>query len=250
MAIQHRVNSDMQEEEQEQDNHIRNPQLIATHLARLQRGHFLVGISIAGTSNSYNSMLVKIDTDKHTMLLDILHPEAAHLKILKYKDFTFNVSYDGINISFKGTVKELIDDDDTQAYLVDFPDKLLYQQRRQTFRSSVSRDTLLPVTLTNPKDNTSCKGTISNVSIGGLRLQLEHAEEYSFDKLSLLSCTFVTTEDVEISCSVEVRNITIDSAHGPTTVGVQFKNLDNQQKRYIQNFSLQMEREMIKRQRS
>ena len=237
-------------QEEEQDNHIRKPDLIATHLSRLRRENILGKINIAGTKNSFNSMLVNVDATQQTLLLDVLHPETAHQQIMKRKDFSFNASHNGINVSFKGTVKKLIDDNDTPAYLVDFPDKLFYQQRRQTFRSPVSKDTLLPITLTNPKDNTSCKGTISNVSIGGLRLQLEHTEEYSFEKLNLLSSTFVTTEDVEISCSVEVRNIAIGGAHRPITVGLQFKNLDNQQKRHIQNFSLQMERQMIKRQRS
>ncbi|MCK4742524.1 MAG: flagellar brake protein [Sulfuriflexus sp.] len=233
-----------------EDDNIIKPSLIAAHLGRLQHERTLVKISIVGTKNSFNSMLVNVNADAQTILLDVLHPEAAHKKLLEKKKFILNVEQNGIKISFKGAVKKIIIDDDKPAYLIDFPKKILYQQRRQAFRAPIGRDTLLEITLTDKKTKKTSKGIINNVSREGLCLQFDHTEKFNFNKFMHLSSQFLTTENVEIICDVEIRNITDDSVHRHTKVGVQFKTLDKQQRQHIQNFALQMERKMIKRQRA
>lgn len=238
----------MQEENQE--DYIVKPDLIAAHLGRLQREHLLVKISIAETANSFNSMLVKIDAENRTMLLDVLHPSSAHQQIIDKKDFNFYVEQHGIKISFKGSVKKVVEDDEKPAYLIDFPDKLLYQQRREAFRAPISKDTLLTITLTSADKKKTYKGMIDNVSRGGLCLRFDHAEKCDFEEFSHLSSQFVTTENIEMTCDVEIRNVTPDSVHRHTIIGVKFKKLDKQQKRHIQNFALRMERKMIKRKRA
>jgi len=235
---------------EEQDDHITKPSIIAAHLGRLQREHQLVKLNIVGTDNSFNSMLVSIDPAKQTMLLDVLHPDTAHQQLIKKKDFNFNVESDGVKISFNGTIQKLVEDDGKPAYFVNFPDKLLYKQRRQAFRAPISKGDLLSITLTDTEMTKSCKGIIDNVSRGGLCLQIDHGENWHFEKFSILSAQFFTTENIEIICDIEVRNIKPDQVYKHTKVGVQFKNLDKQQKRHIQNFALRMERQMIKRQRA
>jgi len=235
---------------EEQDDSIVKPNIIAAHLGRLQREHHLVKINISGTSNTFNSMLVSVDPVKQSMLLDILHPDTAHQQIMEKRKFTFDVESDGVQISFAGTVKSLVKDDDKPAYFVDFPDKLIYKQRRQAFRAPIAKGDLLPITLTDTKNNTTCKGIIDNVSRGGLCLQFDHSENFNFEKFSTLSGKFTTTDNVEIICNIEVRNIMRDSVHRHTKVGVQFIKLDKQQQKHIQSFALRMERQMIKRKRA
>jgi len=232
------------------DDNIVKPSLIAAHLGRLQHERLLVSIGISGTNNSFNSMLVSVDADKHTMLLDVLHPEPAHKQLMKNKRFVFNVVHDGVKISFKGIVKELVEDDGKPAYLVDFPEILIYQQRRQAFRAPISKDTLLTITLTDANKDISCEGIINNISRDGVCLQFDHTEKFSFEKLTLLSGQFFTDKKIEINCDVEIRNIVVDSTFRHTTVGVQFRNLTKLDKRNIQNFALTMERRMLKRKRA
>jgi len=236
--------------EQPDDDNIYKPDLIAAHLGRLQRDRLLAHINIAGTNNAFNSMLVNVDADKHTLLLDVLHPEAAHQQLIQKKNFTFNAAHDGVKVSFKGSVKELVEDDGKPAYLIDFPDSIVYQQRRQAFRAPISKGKPIEISLTDPEKNRTCQGIINNISRGGLCLQFDHTENCSFEKFSLLSAQFFIDAKTEITCDVEVRNVTEDSVHRHTMIGIQFKNLVKQQKRHIQNFALQMERQMIKRQRS
>jgi len=236
--------------QEEQDHNITKPDMIAAHLSRLQREHHLVKINIADTTNSFNSMIVDVDAEKKTMLLDVLHPDASHQQMLKHKKFSLNVDYDGVKIGFKGAVKKVVTDDDKPAYLVDFPDTMLYQQRRQAFRAPIAKDMALKIILTDPETNKSCEGIIDNVSRDGLCLQFDHTEKYGFDKFKHVSSQFLTTENIEIVCEIEIRNIMQDSVHRYTKVGVKFINLDKQQKRHIQNFSLKMERQMMKRKRA
>ncbi len=235
---------------QQQEDNIQKPSLMAAHLGRLQREHLLVSIGISGTKNSFNSMLVDVDSNKHTMLLDILHPELAHQQLMKKKRFVFNVTHEGVKISFKGAIKKLVEDDGKPAYLIDFPDELIYQQRRQSFRAPISKDTLLSITLNDSENDASCEGIINNVSRGGLCLQFDHTVAYKFEKFKLLSGIFYTTSNIEIICDLEIRNITTDSVHRHTTVGVAFKNLTKLQRRHVQQFALTMERQMLKRKRS
>jgi len=235
---------------EKQDDTIFKPSLMAAHLGRLQREHLLVSISVGGTNNSYNSMLVEVNADKQTMLLDILHPELAHQQLIKSKHFTFNVTCEGVKISFKGVVKALVEDDGKPAYLIDFPESLIYQQRRQHFRAPICKDTQLLISLTNTEDDTSCEGVINNVSRGGLAIQFEHTVKFKFEKFKLLSAHFHTSENVEINCDIEIRNIMTDPVHRHTTIGVQFMNLTKLQKKHIQHFALNMERRMLKQKRA
>lgn len=232
--------------EKQDDDSILKPSLMAAHLGRLQRQHLLVSISISGTSNIYNSMLVNVDTENHTMLLDILHPELAHQQLMKKKKFIFNVTHEGVKISFKGTIKKLVEDEGKPAYLIEFPEKLIYQQRRQYFRAPICKDTILPITLTNTETNSRCEGIINNVSRGGICMQFDHNVNFKFDKFEILSAHFHTNENIEITCNVEIRNVTSDSVHRHQLVGAKFKDLTKLQKRHIQNFSLSIERRMLK----
>jgi len=233
-----------------QEDQIKKPDTIAAHLGRLQRGHHLAKINIDGSSNSFNSMLVSVDAIKHTMLLDVLYPDAAHQQILQKKKFTFQVSHEGVKISFKGTIKKLVEDDGKPAYFINFPDTLIYHQRRQSFRAPISKDTLLPITLNDPESDKTCEGIIINISRGGLGLQFNHGLEYSFKKFNLAYSQFCTTENIEINCDIEIRNITNHPEKKYIIVGVQFMNLDKEQKKKIQNFALKMERKMIQRKRT
>ena len=233
-----------------QEDQIIKPDTIAAHLGRLQREHHLAKISIDGTSNSFNSMLVSIDAIKHTMLLDVLHPNEAHQQILKKKKFTFSVSYEGVKISFKGTIKKLVEDDGKPAYFINFPDTLIYHQRRQSFRAPIGKDTILPITLIDPESDKTCEGIILNISRGGLGLQFSHGIDYKFKKFNLASSQFSTTENIKINCDIEIRNITDHPENKYTTVGVQFMNLEKEEKKKIQHFALKMERQMIQRKRA
>jgi len=236
--------------QEEQDDNITKPDMIAAHLSRLQREHHLVKINIVDTTNSFNSMVVDVDAEKKTILLDVLHPDTAHQQMIKHKNFSLNVDCDGVKIGFKGTVKKIVSDDDKPAYLIGFPDKMLYQQRRQAFRAPIGKDIVLKIVLTDPETNKSCAGIIDNVSRDGMCLQFDHTEKYGFDKFQHVSSQFLTTENIEITCKVEIRNIVQDSVHRYTKVGVKFIELDKQQRRHIQNFSLKMERQMMKRKRA
>ena len=232
------------------DDNISKPSLMAAHLGRLQREHLLVSIGISGTKNAFNSMLVDVDANKHTMLLDVLHPEPAHQQLMKKKRFVFNVIHEGVKISFKGAIKKLVEDDGKPAYLIDFPDNLIYQQRRQSFRAPICKDMILPITITDTENEVSFEGIINNVSRGGLCLQFDHSVKYKFKKFTLLSGSFHTDGNIEIVCDLEIRNITSDSVHRHTIVGVEFKNLNKLHKRHIQHFALNMERRMLKRKRA
>ena len=234
----------------EDDDTILKPSLMAAHLGRLQREHLLVSIGINGTNTSFNSMLVNVNPDKCTMLLDVLHPEPAHQQLMKSKRFVFDVTHEGVKISFKGSVKRLVDDEGKPAYLIDFPEKLIYKQRRQSFRAPICKDTLLAITLTDTENDVSCEGIINNVSRGGLCLQFDHTVKYKFEKFKILSGHFHTSENIEITCDLEVRNTTTDDVHRYTLVGVNFKDLTKIEKRHIQQFALSAERRMLKQKRA
>lgn len=236
----------------EQQNNILKPSLMAAHLGRIQRERLLVSISISGTNNIFNSMLINVDADTHTMLLDVLQPELAHLQLIRRKHFVFNVVHNGIKISFEAVVKKIVEDDGKPAYLINFPDKLIYQQRRQSFRAPISKDTIMPISLTNAGTNNNdyCEGVINNVSRGGLSLQFDQAVKFQFEEINLLLGHFHTNENTKVVCDLEIRNITTNSDYQHTTVGVQFKNLSKLNKRHIQHFALNMERRMLKRKRA
>jgi len=232
------------------DDTIFKPSLMAAHLGRLQRDHLLVSIGIRGTNTSFNSMLIDVDADKNTMMIDILHPTLAHEKLMENKRFDFNVTHKGVQISFSGCIKEMVEDDGKPAYLIDFPDELIYKQRRQSFRAPISKDMVLPITLTDSETGETCTGIINNISRGGLCLQFDHTVDYEFTKMSILSGNFHIKDDVAITCDMEIRNITINSEYRHTIVGICFKKITKTDKRHIQNFALNMERKMLKRQRA
>ncbi|MDT8404498.1 flagellar brake protein [Sulfuriflexus sp.] len=226
---------------------ITQPEIITGYLSRLLRGHILLGISIPGSSRSYNSIIIDIDGDRQTMLLDALHPESGHEAVMKLREFAVTAHHDGIRLGFKGYIKELVNDAGKPAYLVGYPAALIYHQQRAAYRAAVSMGDQVGIKIRSA-DNKTVPGLITDISLGGLGLQFEQKHALPFSNGMLLpSCQFSTPGKPEFECALEVRNIRQDDNNRFVQVGTRFIKLDKQEERQIQRFVVQLEREMIKR---
>jgi len=230
----------------EEQEYIQNPALISTHLHRIQERHLLVSITIADRQDTHNSILVSLDGIHKQLLLDALNDKKSHEALMQARVFTLLVEYDGIEIGFEGKVENFVEYEGRMAYLVNFPNKLIYNQRRKAFRVPISLDTDYTVILQN--GDQECEGLITNVSHGGLRLEFDNRVKFDFKKYGAIdACQFYTSEGIEIVCRVEVRNIVRNNEQRVIKVGVKFTNINRIQQQYIRNFVSQMQRTMLKR---
>jgi len=226
--------------------YIQNPALISSQLHRIQARHLIVAITVAGRRQSYNSIIVSLDGVHNQLLLDALNESRGHDELMQDKFFSLRVEYDGIEIGFDGEVEELVEYEGRPAYLVNFPDELIYNQRRKAFRVPISLDTDYMISLKNK--NQVCDGLITNVSHGGLRIQFDNRVKFEFKKYGKIeSCYFITSDGKEIDCPVEVRNIVRDNEHRTIKVGVKFSITNRMQQQYIRQFVSQIQRTMLKR---
>jgi len=231
---------------QEEQEYIKNPTLVSSHLHSIQARHLLVDIRVAGKQRSNNSIIVSLDGIHQQLLLDVFNDAEAHEDLMRDRFFSLRVEYDGIEVGFDGEVEELVEYEGRPAYLVNFPVELIYNQRRKAFRVPVSLDTDYIVTLENNKQ--VCDGLISNVSHGGLRIQFDSRVKFEFKKYGKInSCYFITSDGKEIDCPVEVRNIVRDNEHRLIKVGVKFSETNRTQQQHIRNFVSKIQRDMLKR---
>ncbi len=226
---------------------ITQPERIAGQLDRLQRAHTLLTVTVGGSSDPYNSILLDIDRSGPHLLMDQLHPPAGHEQLLVQRRFRVHARHEGIELSFEGRLTEVITSNGQAIYRVRLPEKLYYRQRRAHYRAQVGRGNTIPVYLLDESES-QYSGWLANISVGGIGAHLDAKTLEELDQGVLIpTCRFETPDRIEIASGLEIRFVQSEAQGKWLRIGGRFTRLDRQQERAIQRFVAQLDRELIKK---
>ncbi len=206
-----------------------------------------VGVTWAETELSFSSIILKVETGEHYLLLDELHPKSGHALLTKDTDIVIRGRVSGAKFSFECPVIEIGGQSGVAFYRVPLPTIVRYQQRRVDYRVDLGVSRHISVYFSEV-DGRIVHGDIADLSCSGLRARVKPATlSLLMRGMRLPACTLRLPENVTVSSEAEICHV---ESHGPTTtasIGARFLDLGTKEERQITRFMKKVEREHLRR---
>lgn len=214
-------------------------------LRALQTERSSVNVQFDNGAQLYNTMVLEANLKERVFLLDEVTPRDGHRKVEEGVTFSIRASINGIKVHAKD-LKSLrtLSDDSGLYYLIPFPPKLLYLQRRDAFRAMVPGSMMAVATYSNAERQESLNGKIINMSATGIRVAFpgEVAPELQanerFDTLIRIQA-----QEQNLECRAEIVYYEYNKARDLTICGCRFVDLQRPTQLVISRFVTFLQRE-------
>ncbi len=224
-----------------------SPEFVISILKKLQARHSVCTVHFSGDKKQYVTMIIDVDKNKRTFLLDEMVPSEGHKKATNGDPFRITASDNGIAIIFKGQVINTITRDENDYYLLNLPQYIEYKQRRKAFRVPISIENNVPIHV-SIKDQEINNIQMRDISFTGVSfiakgLNLENQIQIN----NILEPISITTKERKIIYSkLEIKRVRYIERDNNTFVAGRFIDLTHSQQRSIELFISELERENIR----
>ena len=217
-------------------------------LSRLMRDHVLVRVKIDGVDRSYQSMVLSVNANDSSIVLDELFPRDGVLEGLDGQWVTVFASQGAMTTRFVSYVKRSDQDGNGLVHLLSFPDVVEQDQRRTAFRLPVDAAVPIEAVVQSPSKQ-ALHAKVIDVSPYGVRLAIEGLEDPAVKNgVVLEKLNLILGLEGNIHCGLDVRNARrIGSEGGYTLVGGRFVGLPETQRARLDRFILRAQRRLRRR---
>ncbi len=218
---------------------------ITTLLSRIKEARGSVSIHFARNTKQFNSAILEINPENDTLIFDECVPVEGHDTLVMLKHFNVTARIEGISIHFKSVLKAVNTKNNIASYVTQYPARILYEQRRKTFRVPVDEKTEIPVSISTETEHVYAAYLV-DLSSQGIGAYIESNDEFTehdkkyFCKIHLPNGNFVSSE-------LELRHIQSDDKNKKLQIGYRFINLNPAQRALLERFIMTLQREAIKR---
>lgn len=191
-----------------------------------------VNIHIEGSKEVFRSAITQADFKSRSFFMDKLIPSDGNDLIHKGRRFSVECDSQGVRIEFKvsGRLKYSAA---KEHYRIEFPEELLYLQRRTAYRVMVPPAHTIRVKIQMPDDEGSLLGKVEDLSSSGFRARiqgnvkkrLEEAHDFPVAKVRF-------NQEHFMDCSLEARHVILDD-DGNTHCGFAFTLISATAQRYV-----------------
>ena len=225
----------------QQYEHITSATRISALLRPLMENHSIITASLPDSNRFFNTALLAIDADHHTITIDELNPKEGHALLVSAGRVRLQALIEGVELNFSTDLKQAGSENGIAYYQLIFPQSIRYLQRRSSFRVTVSAARQITVEISLGEK--SYIGELSDISAGGMcirfprkkTLDLEHATEE-------VQCWIKLPGKGEIRCAFKVCHSSLHQASDSLHIGGRFENLDKLQRRTIERFVVELQR--------
>ena len=140
-------------------------------LRALQTERGSVHVQFDNDAQLYNTMVLEANLKERVFLLDEVTPRDGHRKFDAGLTFSIRASINGIKVHAKD-LKSLrtLSNDSGLYYLVPFPPKMLYLQRRDAYRAMVPGSMMAVATCSSEEREVDLHGKVISMSATGIRI--------------------------------------------------------------------------------
>ncbi|WP_193222223.1 flagellar brake protein [Alkalilimnicola sp. S0819] len=221
---------------------IRNAGQRAALLKRLVKDRALLSVRLPGREGRYTSVLLSVDANKNTLLLDELTPEAGHRLMEEGVEVAVIGRCRGVELRFRCTVQRLEREGDVYGYRCPLPTSLDYYQRRENHRVPVRLSFQHEVSLGGTEEQIGAR--LTDISTGGLggvlgdvTAGLQRGERYT--------CRIQLSDRPPIDVRVEIRFLGRGGVQNQR-FGAQFVDLRPGHARQIERLVSELERQALR----
>ena len=202
-------------------------------------------VSMTNNDESYNSEFVEINLDRKHIVIRKIISRLGHEKLLKHKSLHICCQYNGSDINFSTSLIGLTGINNGE-YIIKFPKKLEYLQRRNSHRVHISLATSISASFVN-NNGEEFEGQLRDISTEGMRVQFTRIPAEAFENQSSFSdCKIVFPDNDDIRFEFNICHSQQHSTKKGCTIGGNFQELESYQKRTIEKFIAQLERKALR----
>jgi len=205
----------------------------------------------------YVSLLVEVDSEERVLYIDELLPQNGNDALGNGERFSIRALCRGIPVFFgDNQILSAESEDETGplTYKVPFPEKLVYQQRRQFFRVTVAANQNCNAVLVREHaesgkgtDALSLRGRVIDLSQRGFGVQFPGLVSPEMIEGECIQECEISLPDLEyVTCQAEVRYFFYDEQRDISVAGLRFDGLAKPDQRMIDRYVLQLQREARK----
>jgi len=202
-------------------------------------------VSTSNSDESYTSEFVEINLDRKHIVIRKIGSRLGHEKLLKQKSLNICCLYNGSDINFSTSLIGLTGINNGE-YIIKFPKKLEYLQRRNAHRVHISLATSISACFIN-SNGEQFEGQLRDISTEGMRVQFSRIPVKEFENQSSFSdCKIVFPDNDDIRFEFNVCHLQQHSTKKGCTIGGNFQELEIYQKRTIEKFIAALERKALR----
>jgi c-di-GMP-binding flagellar brake protein YcgR len=196
------------------------------------------------TDCSFQSLILKVDAKKQSLLIDELFPLQPGVSIIPGEHIEITTSGKGLPVKFKSAIGTIEILDGSPAYRIILPRKVKANQRREFFRVAVSREmeTELRIVVAG---GSLVHCDLFNISSSGIGFSIDKniTEQIQSSRI-LQSAKLFLPDNSILQCDLEVRCYEYRRPpHRCTAIGARFVNLSPASQRVLDKLVTQLQRE-------
>lgn len=221
-----------------EDNLVTDKSRVTQIMQGLAQEHSRLQIILTDTNETASTMVIGVEPTTETLLLDEIMPRYVHVS--PNSELMVHGKLKGVPIRFKTRIAGVDNQDGIDAYACTLPSDIYYDQKRSDFRFSPGISSRPSMQLISASGEVT--GEVINISAGGA-------------KLELLNTNGEFGEGIDVDCQVQFDddskfNLTVKVCYkkdNPAHLGVQFLQLTQPARRYIQSWIMSSERKLLRR---
>jgi len=222
-----------------------NKQQIFSILSSVQKSRTPITIKFEGSEKYYTSIILKTDLDKNHLIIDEIAPEDGHVLALQNMSFSIRGSHGGISLFFRHNIISGSNSENGIAfYSIPLPDKMVYQQRRNSFRALVPRALNTQASVTSDKHLQPLSGRLYDISITGCRINFEGEVNQGLVRGDIFELAAITLPDGDqLNYALKLKHAFYRRENDETSCGFEFLGIDKVGQRLVDRFVYFLQRE-------
>jgi c-di-GMP-binding flagellar brake protein YcgR len=195
----------------------------------------IIEVKVAGSSLTYQTLILAIDVQRGLLWLDDLFPSQHVLELGDH--ISLRHHRNGEQLSFSSPILAWGNNYGANGLAIMLPERLLYTPRRQSRRADMSDKPSLSLKLRAIGQDISY-GSVLDISSGGLRASILGNMLGQLRHGALLPlCELTLSDELTIRCSARVRSFRLlRTPHRHTQVSIEFIDLPSERIQQLQQF--------------
>ena len=220
---------------------------IAALLRPVKERHSVITAILPDSNIFFNTALLDVVPDEGKLVIDELNPNTGHDLLIDLQRVTLNAMNEGVEINFTVNLKKSGSDNGIAFYELEYPESIRYLQRRNAFRVPVSGANIINIEI-HTENKKIFSGELSDISAEGMCIRFPKKKEISFEGDSKETlCVIKLPNKKQIRCSFKVCHSIENKTNNSVLVGGRFEHLDMIQRRAIERFVIELQRENRKK---
>ncbi len=216
-------------------------------LRAMQTERSTVNVQFDNRAQLYNTMILDANLKDRYFLLDEITPRYGHSKIEEGIQFSIRASINGIKVHAKNLKKaRTLNNESGIYYMIPFPIKMMYLQRRDAFRAYVPGSMMAVAQYSNPDREGDLHGKVINMSATGIRVafpgeitpELQANERFN-------ALIRIQAQEQNLDCVLEIVYYEYDKIKKQTICGCHYVDLKRTAQMTINRFVTFLQREAI-----